>query len=45
MTYSNGAFNPVPWANPFNTRLGPSNYSLNPANAGYGRHSFNPHST
>jgi len=32
MTYSNGMFNPHPCANPFNTRLGPSNYSLNPLN-------------
>lgn len=30
MTSSNGAFSPHPLANPFNTRLGPSNYSLNP---------------
>ena len=30
MTCSNGAFSPHPLANPFNTRLGPSNYSLNP---------------
>lgn len=29
MTYSNGAFCPHPLANPFNTRLGPANYSLN----------------
>ena len=32
MTYSNEMFNPHPCANPFNTRLGPSNYSLNPFN-------------
>ena len=35
MTYSNGSFNPNPLANPFNTRLGPSNYSLNPAGQSY----------
>lgn len=29
MTYSNGAFSPHPLANPFNIRLGSSNYSLN----------------
>ena len=33
MTYSNGMFNPLPCANPFNTRLGPSNYTLNPLNS------------
>lgn len=30
MTNSNGMFNPHPLANPLNTRLGPSNYTLNP---------------
>jgi len=35
MTYSNGSFNPLPTANPFNTRLGSSNYCLNPAGASY----------
>lgn len=30
MTFSNGQFNPSPLANPFNTRLGPANYTLNP---------------
>ena len=29
MTFSNGQFNPHPLANPFNTRIGPANYSLN----------------
>ena len=35
MTCSNGSFNPHPLANPFNTRLGPSNWCLNPAGDSY----------
>ena len=34
MTCSNGSYNPNPLANPFNTRLGPSNYTLNPHGQG-----------
>lgn len=34
MTFSNGTYNPDPLANPFNTRLGPSNYTLNPNGVG-----------
>lgn len=34
MTYSNGSYNPNPLANPFNTRLGPANYTLNPNGIG-----------
>lgn len=34
MTFSNGIYNPDPLANPFNTRLGPSNYTLNPNGMG-----------
>lgn len=37
MTFSNGAYNPHPLANPFNTRLGPANYSLNPNGESYHR--------
>ena len=40
MTCSNGEFNPHPLANPFNTRLGYSNYSLNSARVSCGRMSF-----
>ena len=47
MTCSNGSFNPHPLANPFNTRLGPSNTSLNPASPSYGHLKFsrNPNAT
>lgn len=41
MTFSNGQYNPNPLANPFNTRLGPSNYSLNPAGQSYSGNKFN----
>lgn len=41
MTFANGQFCPHPLANPFNTRLGPSNYSLNPASKQFGQQSFN----
>jgi len=41
MTYSNGQYNPNPLANPFNTRLGPANYSLNPAGQSYSGNKFN----
>lgn len=41
MTFSNGGWNPNPLANPLNTRLGPSNYSLNPKNPAYSRTVFN----
>ena len=34
MTCSNGSYNLSPLANPFNTRLGPSNYTLNPHSQG-----------
>lgn len=40
MTYSNGSFNPNPFANPFNTRLGPSNWCLNPAGDSYRPNAF-----
>ena len=41
MTFANGQFCPHPLANPFNTRLGPSNYSLNPLSRQFGQQSFN----
>ena len=41
MTFANGQFCPHPLANPFNTRLGPSNYSLNPYSKQFGQQSFN----
>jgi hypothetical protein len=40
MTSSNGFFNPNPLANPFNTRLGPSNISFNPANPSFSTQKF-----
>ena len=41
MTYANGSFNPHPLANPFNTRLGLANYSLNPNGMSYiGQNAF-----
>lgn len=45
MTFSNGHFNPNPLANPFNTLLGPANYSLNPSNMQSQRMSINTKST
>ena len=45
MTFSNGHFNPNPLANPFNTRLGPANYSLNPSNMQPQRMSINTKSS
>ena len=41
MTFANGQFCPHPLANPLNTRLGPSNYSLNPASKQFGQSLFN----
>ena len=41
MTFANGQFCPHPLANPLNTRLGPSNYSLNPASKQFGQFLFN----
>lgn len=35
MTYSNGYYNPNPFANPFNTRLGPSNFTYNQCSQSY----------
>jgi len=40
MTYSNGSYNPNPLANPFNTRLGPANYTLNPHGVSYKQNIF-----
>lgn len=41
MTFSNGQFNPHPLANPFNTRIGPANYSLNPCSKQFVSVGFN----
>ena len=41
MTYTPAGFDANPLANPFNTRLGPSNYSLNPLSRQFGQQSFN----
>ena len=41
MTFANGQFCSHPLANPLNTRLGPSNYSLNPTNKQFGQFLFN----
>ena len=41
MTFANGQFCQHPLANPFNTRLGYSNYSLNPLSRQFGQQSFN----
>lgn len=41
MTFANCQFCQHPLANPFNTRLGYSNYSLNPYSKQFGQQSFN----
>lgn len=45
MTFSNYNFNPNPFANPFNTRLGPANYTLNPNGKGFKFSTVNRNST
>lgn len=45
MTFSNYNFNLNPFANPFNTRLGPANYSLNPYGQGFKFSSINSNRT
>jgi len=37
MTFSNGTYSPHPCANPFNTRLGPSNFTYNKFGVSYRR--------
>lgn len=45
MTFSNGSFNRSPLANPFNTRLGPANFTLNPRGTARKAVQFNPDCT